>query len=255
MLVERPAPRPCNLSVCRNRQLAEIKWWSYQRRRPTGALITTLLQDHHGMKGHRRNRYFLIHKKRGRRKTRQSTAHRVEKGGHANGFDVTNNQQNKAGYAQSSMTRRTIMKSMKQRIRQMSVGGLLVWGVLALSPVQVQALQAIHNSENCKGGVPDGAFHCVNKPGQWVECIPSGDYMCCTKNDQGGKDCEQIEVKTTNPLGGVKGVQSGVLQSEPTKAPPKTSRVPKTGAKAPIMRRGIDEEGTDSPSSSSSDKP
>jgi hypothetical protein len=170
------------------------------------------------------------------------------KGDTASGFDVTNNQQNKAGYAQSSMTRRTIMKNMKQRIRQMSVGGLLVWGVLVLSPVQGQALQAIQNSEKCKGGVPDGAFHCLNKPGQWVECIPSGDYMCCTKNDQGGKDCEQIEGKTTNPLGGVKGVQGSVLQSEPTKTPPKTSRFPKTGAKAPIMRRGIEGDQTSEPS-------
>ena len=50
------------------------------------------------------------------------------------------------------------MKSIKQRIRQMSVGGLLVWGVLVLSPVQVQALQAIQNSEKCKGGVPDGSL-------------------------------------------------------------------------------------------------
>lgn len=140
------------------------------------------------------------------------------------------------------------MKNMKQRIRQMSLGGLLVWGVLVLPPVQVQALQAIQNSEQCKGGVPDGAFHCLNKSGQWVECIPSGDYMCCTKNDQGGKDCEQIEAKTTNPLGGVKGVQGGVLQSEPTKAPPKTSRVPKTGAKAPIIRRGIEGDQTSEPS-------
>ena len=111
--------------------------------------------------------------------------------------------------------------------------------LLATSPAQAEPIK---NPDNCQGPVTIGVATCPDKPGHWVECIPSGDYMCCTSNEQGGKDCEQIENKTTNPLGGVKRFQGGVLQNEPNKAPPKTSRFPKTGVKAPTIGRGIEGE-------------
>lgn len=61
----------------------------------------------------------------------------------------------------------------------------------------------IKNPENCQGPVTIGVATCSDKPGHWVECIPSGDYMCCVQNAQGGKDCEQIEAKHS-PIGGMR---------------------------------------------------
>ncbi len=104
--------------------------------------------------------------------------------------------------------------------------------------------EPIKNPQNCKGGVPDGAFHCLNKPGQWVECNGSGDYMCCAPNAEGGKDCEQIESFQTpkNPKANIGAVQGGQLQVAPTNPPPRTTPVPKAGMNAPIMRRGVEGE-------------
>jgi hypothetical protein len=109
--------------------------------------------------------------------------------------------------------------------------------LLATSPAQAEP---IRNPDNCQGPVTIGVATCPDKPGHWVECTTSGDYMCCIKNDQGGKDCEQIETKTTNPLGGVKGIQGGVLENPTISPSPKTSRFPKTRARRPIFRRGIE---------------
>jgi hypothetical protein len=131
---------------------------------------------------------------------------------------------------------------------QRNVAGLLVGGVFIFIAGQAQAL-SIKNPENCQGPVTIGVATCPDKPGHWVECNNLGDYMCCVQNDQGGKDCEQIENKTSNPMGGVKGFQGGVLQNPTMKPSPNTSRFPKTGAKSSIRGRGIEGEQISEPSS------
>lgn len=102
----------------------------------------------------------------------------------------------------------------------------------------------IKNPDNCQGPVTIGVATCPDKPGHWVECIPSGDYMCCVKNDQGGKDCEQIEAKTFNPKTGVGRLPGGVLQKAPMTVQPSVPRVPRAGMNAPIMRRGVEADST-----------
>jgi hypothetical protein len=100
----------------------------------------------------------------------------------------------------------------------------------------------IKNPDNCQGPVTIGVATCPDKPGHWVECIPSGDYMCCVQNAQGGKDCEQIEA-FKGPRGGMTRVPGGVLQNAPVVSPaPINPRLPRAGMNAPIMRRGVDGE-------------
>lgn len=100
----------------------------------------------------------------------------------------------------------------------------------------------IKNPDNCQGPVTIGVATCPDKPGHWVECIPSGDYMCCVQNAQGGKDCEQIEA-FKGPRGGMTRVPGGVLQNAPVVSPaPINTRLPRAGMNAPIMRRGVDGE-------------
>jgi hypothetical protein len=100
----------------------------------------------------------------------------------------------------------------------------------------------IKNPDNCQGPVTIGVATCPDKPGHWVECIPSGDYMCCVQNAQGGKDCEQIEA-FKGPRGGMTRVPGGVLQNAPVVSPaPINPRLPRAGMTAPIMRRGVDGE-------------
>ncbi len=100
----------------------------------------------------------------------------------------------------------------------------------------------IKNPDNCQGPVTIGVATCPDKPGHWVECIPSGDYMCCVQNAQGGKDCEQIEA-FKGPRGGMTKVPGGVLQNAPVVSPaPINPRLPRAGMNAPIMRRGVDGE-------------
>ncbi len=122
---------------------------------------------------------------------------------------------------------------------------LLTAWVLSGSPAQAAPIK---NPENCQGPVTIGVATCPDKPGHWVECIPSGDYMCCTSNAQGGKDCEQIEA-FKNPKGGATRMPGGVFQNAPVVSPPPTTpRFPKAGMNAPIMRRGVEgEAGTSSP--------
>ena len=129
----------------------------------------------------------------------------------------------------------------------MSIGGFLVWGLVGLFPFFAMGAPVIQNPESCKGGVPDGAFTCLDNPNAWVMCNSYGDYMCCTKNAQGGKDCEQIELKTSNPLGGFKGIQGGVLENQINQAPPSLSQVPKTRARTRIRRRGIEGDQSNEP--------
>ena len=116
---------------------------------------------------------------------------------------------------------------------------LLAACVVAANPTQAVPIK---NPDNCKGPVTIGVATCPDKPGHWVECIPSGDYMCCTSNAQGGKDCEQIEA-FKGPKGGMTRVPGGVLQNAPVVSPtPGNPRVPRAGMNAPIMRRGVDGE-------------
>ena len=133
------------------------------------------------------------------------------------------------------------MTNLTQRIQQLIVGGLLIGGLFVLIAGSAQALPT-KNPENCQGPVTIGVATCPDKPGHWVECNNLGDYMCCVKNDQGGKDCEQIEDTASTPTGGVKRFPGGVLQNPTLHPSPNTSRFPKTGAKSPIMRRGIEGE-------------
>lgn len=121
---------------------------------------------------------------------------------------------------------------------------LLTAWVLSGSPAQAVPIK---NPENCQGPVTIGVATCPDKPGHWVECIPSGDYMCCVQNAHGGKDCEQIEAKTFNPKAGVGRLPGGVLQNAPMTVQPGAPRVPRAGMNAPIMRRGV--EGEDAASS------
>lgn len=65
--------------------------------------------------------------------------------------------------------------------------------------------------------------------------------------EQGGKDCEKIEDTTSIPTGGVKRFPGGVLQNPTLNPSPTTSRPPKTVARSPIMRRGLDGEPTGEP--------
>lgn len=115
--------------------------------------------------------------------------------------------------------------------------------VLSGSPAQAVPIK---NPENCQGPVTIGVATCPDKPGHWVECLPSGDYMCCTSNAQGGKDCEQIEA-FKGPKGGMTRVPGGVLQNAPVVSPtPSNPRIPRAGMNAPIMRRGVEGEGATS---------
>jgi hypothetical protein len=103
---------------------------------------------------------------------------------------------------------------------------------------------ALPKGGTCKGTVPDGAFTCESNGGL-VWCDNDGVYMCCVKNSQGGYDCEQIEAKTTTPLGGIR-VPGGKLQMAPGTTSPSTSTSPKAGMTAPtspmIRRRGVEGE-------------
>lgn len=144
------------------------------------------------------------------------------------------------------------MTNLTLRIRQLSAGGLLFGGLLVFIAGPAQAAP-IKNPENCQGPVTIGVATCPDKAGHWVECNNHGDYMCCVQNDQGGKDCEQIENKTSNPMGGVKGFQGGVLQNPTMKPSPNTSRLPKTEARSPIRRRGLEGEQPSETTSTPSD--
>ena len=123
----------------------------------------------------------------------------------------------------------------------LSAAALLFLG-LYVSPSGPAEAVPIKNPENCQGPVTIGVATCPDKPGHWVECIPSGDYMCCTSNEQGGKDCEQIE----SLKGGVKGnmgrIPGGKLQVAPTNPAPKTSPFQEGGMNKPILRRGVESE-------------
>ncbi len=83
------------------------------------------------------------------------------------------------------------------------------------------------NPEKCKGAIPIGADNCNG----YVWCDNDGVYMCCVANQNGGKDCEQIESKTTKP-GGLR-APVGPLQNAPFTAPPKTftPKAPTTGGR------------------------
>ena len=134
---------------------------------------------------------------------------------------------------------------MRATIVRSRIFALLVLGMLLGQSIPTQAVP-IKNPDNCKGPVTIGVATCPDKPGHWVECIPSGDYMCCTSNAQGGKDCEQIEA-FKGPKGGMTRVPGGALQSAPVVSPtPSNPRIPRAGMNAPIMRRGVDGE-TDTP--------
>ncbi|MCS6297589.1 MAG: hypothetical protein H8K09_15245 [Nitrospira sp.] len=118
--------------------------------------------------------------------------------------------------------------------------GILLSGVIVAAAPALAV--PIKNPDNCQGPVTIGVATCPDKPGHWVECIPSGDYMCCVQNAQGGKDCEQIEA-FKGPRGGVTRVPGGMLQNAPVVSPtPNNPRFPRAGMNAPIMRRGVDGE-------------
>ncbi|BCA53215.1 hypothetical protein W02_03550 [Nitrospira sp. KM1] len=140
---------------------------------------------------------------------------------------------------------------------------LILLGIGIVSATSAHAVP-IKNPDNCQGPVTIGVATCPDKPGHWVECLPGGEYMCCVGNSQGGKDCEQIEDTTSGgkaggKMGGLK-APLGNLQMSPATTPPPTTRVPKSGVPtAPIMRRGVEGEQTDTtmpnpPSSSSENK-
>ena len=120
---------------------------------------------------------------------------------------------------------------------------LLILGTLLGQSFPAQAVP-IKNPENCQGPVTIGVATCPDKPGHWVECLPSGDYMCCTGNAQGGKDCEQIE-SFKNPRGGATRMPGGLLQNAPVVSPPPSPpRFPRAGMRAPITRRGVEGDGS-----------
>lgn len=129
---------------------------------------------------------------------------------------------------------------MNAHITRSSVTAALFLGVLLLPSAPTHALPIGGHPDKCKGGVPDGAFSCLNGGGT-VACTNDGDYMCCKKNSQGGQDCDQIETKTQNPLGSTR-FPGGNLQVAPANPQPNNPRVPKAGMNAPIMRRGVDGE-------------
>ncbi len=131
------------------------------------------------------------------------------------------------------------------------VAGLLCGVIVAAAPALAVPIK---NPDNCKGPVTIGVATCPDKPGHWVECIPSGDYMCCVANAQGGKDCEQIEA-FKGPRGGMTRVPGGMLQNAPVVSPaPINPRLPRAGMNAPIMRRGVDGEPADSTPTAPEDK-
>ncbi len=133
------------------------------------------------------------------------------------------------------------MTNLTQRIQKMSIGGALCLGVLVFHWDPAQAVP-IKNGDKCQGPVTIGVATCPDKPGHWVECTGSGDYMCCVEPPNGGKDCEQIEDTASTSTGGVKRFPGGVLKNPTLNPSPNTSRFPKTGAKSPIMRRGLESE-------------
>lgn len=100
------------------------------------------------------------------------------------------------------------MPILTQRIQKMSLGGALCLGVLIFHSDPAQAVP-IKNADKCQGPVTIGVATCPDKPGHWVECTGSGDYMCCVEPPNGGKDCEQIEDTATTPTGGVKRFPGG----------------------------------------------
>lgn len=133
---------------------------------------------------------------------------------------------------------------MRAYIIQSGAAALLFLGVLVILPIQAEALPIGGHPDKCKGGVPDGAFSCANSGGT-VACTNDGDYMCCKKNTDGGQDCEQIASFKT-PKGSVGQIPGGQLQVAPTNPVPKTSPFQKGGTNEPIMRRGVEGEGSGS---------
>lgn len=61
---------------------------------------------------------------------------------------------------------------------------MLSGSILAVAPALAVPIK---NPDNCQGPVTIGVATCPDKPGHWVECIPSGDYICCVANAQGGE--------------------------------------------------------------------
>ncbi len=131
------------------------------------------------------------------------------------------------------------------------VAGLRCGVLVAAAPALAVPIK---NPDNCQGPVTIGVATCPDKPGHWVECLPSGDHMCCVANAQGGKDCEQIEA-FKGPRGGMTRVPGGMLQNAPVVSPaPINPRLPRAGMNAPIMRRGVDGEPADSTPTAPEDK-
>lgn len=145
------------------------------------------------------------------------------------------------------------MTNLSQRVQQMCGAGALCLGVLVFHSDPAQAVP-IKNGDKCQGPVTIGVATCPDKPGHWVECTGSGDYMCCVEPPNGGKDCEQIEDTASTPTGGVKRFPGGVLQNPTLNPFANTSRYPKTGARSPIMRRGVEGEHTGEPAREQSEK-
>jgi hypothetical protein len=76
-----------------------------------------------------------------------------------------------------------------------------------------------------------------------IICTNDGDFMCCTKNDQGGESCDKVESLTSQ--GGKLRLPGGQLQTAPGNSSTGTGTVRQPvfpGTKAPIMRRGIEGE-------------
>ncbi len=78
------------------------------------------------------------------------------------------------------------MTILTQRIQKMSLGGALCLGVLIFHSDPAQAVP-IKNADKCQGPVTIGVATCPDKPGHWVECTGSGDYMCCVEPPNGGE--------------------------------------------------------------------
>jgi hypothetical protein len=100
---------------------------------------------------------------------------------------------------------------------------LMFVGSIVCLAGMAQAMPAIENPENCKGGVPDGAFRCLDNVAAWVMCTPDGDYMCCVYNNHGGKDCELIE-SLRRPPGLLRPPMGGEMLPPPSSDPGSRTR-------------------------------
>jgi len=146
---------------------------------------------------------------------------------------------NRLSHYENQQRGEEIKPVLRSTIVRWSGAALLCLSIVVAHSAPARAFPIGGHPDKCPPSMPDGAFTCVDKGGS-VACTNDGDVMCCTKNAQGGVDCEQIVAFTKPKAGVMERIPRGQLQVAPVNPAPKPSPFNKSGMNAPIMRRGIE---------------